>query len=101
MPALHGPQWAHSGTSIPLFHAPAGPFEVVGNILGLKLLDPPVRVDAGFAASGGPIQSSRKNIRETNAGHTRDHRCAPWMVHSGPIRGHRYRFSMLRQAHSK
>src|SRR6202161_3709431 len=101
MPALHGPQWAHSGTSIPLFHAPAGRFEVVESILGLKLLDPPVRLHAGFAGSGGPIQSSRKHIRETNTGPIRDHRCQPCMVHSGPIRERRYRLSMLRWAHSK
>jgi hypothetical protein len=54
--------WAHSGTSIPLFPAPAGRFKAFGNIFKRNILGSSVTVNVGFARSNGPIQSSQKQL---------------------------------------
>jgi hypothetical protein len=77
---------AHPKTSMLLFHDQAGLFKVVGNILGINLPGPSENINAGFAWSGGPIQSSRKHFRDSTTGSIREHRC---------------RLCILRWAHSK
>jgi hypothetical protein len=41
-------------------HGLMGPFNVVENIIGKKLLGPFGNIDTAFPCSGGPVQSSRK-----------------------------------------
>jgi hypothetical protein len=44
------------------FSAPVGPFNAVEKILWRNQLGPFVNIDARFACSSGPIQSSRKHF---------------------------------------
>jgi hypothetical protein len=45
-----------------------GSFKAVGNTLERRIQGPFVNIDAGFACSGGPIQSSRKHSWKTLLG---------------------------------